>query len=120
MKLVYDSLTGNTRRFAEQLALASGLPLETVTAYTGGPALLLTYTFAQGSVPDQTAKFLSRHASQLRGVVSSGSFHWGQNFGRAGRSIAEQFGVPLVAIINKSGSQADLALVKDWLHAQMD
>lgn len=115
MKIVYDSLTGNTRRFAERLARDTGLPVESVGAYQGGDALLLTYTFGRGEVPASTSSFLAQHAASIRGVVSSGSFHWGANFGRAGKLIAEQLGIPLVSIINKAGSQKDVEVIKTWI-----
>ncbi|WP_027460091.1 class Ib ribonucleoside-diphosphate reductase assembly flavoprotein NrdI [Deinococcus murrayi] len=118
MILLYDSLTGNTRRFAEQLAARLGLPAAPLAAYAGGDALLLTYTFGRGEVPASTRQFLAQFAPQVRGVVASGSYHWGQNFGRAGRVIAAEWGIPLVAIINKSGSQADLERVQQWIVGQ--
>ncbi|MBI0445392.1 class Ib ribonucleoside-diphosphate reductase assembly flavoprotein NrdI [Deinococcus sp. DB0503] len=118
MILVYDSLTGNTRRFAERVGGALGLPVMPLAHYPGGDALLLTYTFGQGEVPGSTQRFLAQHAPQVRGVVSSGSYHWGTNFGRAGRRIAENWGIPLVAIINKAGSQADLERVQQWIVGQ--
>lgn len=119
MKLVYDSMTGNVRRFAEKVA-AGDLVMESVTDYTGGDALLLTYTFGKGEVPASTSTFLSRHGEQVRGVVSSGSYHWGEDFGRAGRTIAEKLDVPLVRIINKGGSEADVQAVREWIDGQMD
>ena len=62
-------------------------------------------------VPESTARFLERYADGLRGVVSSGSFHWGAHFARAGEQISGRYGVPLVAKLNKSGSEADAQVV---------
>lgn len=122
MQLVYDSLTGNVRRFARQvqqdflsrygqelclLDLRQSVPSENY--------LLLTYTFGTGAVPQTTADFLQQHASGLRGVVASGSFHWGSDFGRAGDVIAQQYGVPFLARLNKSGSEQDREVVLQWL-----
>lgn len=120
MQLVYDSLTGNVRRFAEDLARQlGGAPLlavrEAQEVLPGGDYLLLTYTFGTGGVPASTQAFLQQHASRLRGVVSSGSFHWGHNFARAADVIAGQYGVPVVAKVNKAGSAADRARVLDWV-----
>ncbi|MFC6659467.1 class Ib ribonucleoside-diphosphate reductase assembly flavoprotein NrdI [Deinococcus multiflagellatus] len=83
-----------------------------------GPYLLLTYTFGQGQVPASTQAFLAQHAAGLRGVVASGSYHWGAHFARAGTLIAAQYGVPLVARLNKGGTAADRAQVTAWLRAQ--
>ncbi|WP_261665210.1 class Ib ribonucleoside-diphosphate reductase assembly flavoprotein NrdI [Deinococcus sp. Marseille-Q6407] len=119
MQLIYDTLTGNTRRFTLKVADCTGLEAVALAeADPRGPYLLLTYTFGSGVLPDSTAAFLRRHSPWLRGVVSSGSFHWGENFGRAGDVIAGQYGVPFVARVNKSGSAADVQAVAAWLSRQ--
>lgn len=114
--LVYDSLTGNVRRFAEGVGAELGLALGRVQ---GGPPaapyLLLTYTFGTGEVPQSTRRFLDAHAGGLRGVVSSGSYHWGHNFARAADRIAAEYGVPIVAKLNKGGTAADRETVRRWL-----
>lgn len=115
-------MTGNVRRFAASVqALAAGTAgtqfkvLDLRKAVPSGDFLLMTYTFGSGGVPDTTARFLTDHAAGLRGVVSSGSFHWGANFGRAGDHISGRYGVPLVARINKGGTAADRQTVAAWL-----
>lgn len=119
LTLVYDSLTGNVRRFTQALADELNLPLSRVQ--DGPPAgefLLLTYTFGTGEVPASTRAFLHGQALGLRGVVSSGSFHWGTNFARAADRIAAEYGVPVVAKLNKGGTGADHDVVAAWLRAQ--
>lgn len=117
LHLVYDSLTGNVRRFAESLARELTLPLSPIQ---GGPPtapyLLLTYTFGTGEVPKSTDRFLKAHAAGLRGVVASGSYHWGHNFARAADLIAAEYDVPIVAKLNKGGTTADRQEVLRWLH----
>lgn len=109
-------MTGNVRRFSYRLQEASGAPaFDLRVNEPSEPFLLITYTFGQGDVPASTKRFLVQHAAGLCGVVASGSFHWGRDFARAGDHIAERFGVPLVAKINKSGSAADTRTVADWL-----
>ncbi len=114
--VVYDSLTGNVRRFAESLALEWPLTLSHVQdAAPQADFLLLTYTFGNGQLPDSTRTFLDAHHAGLRGVVSSGSYHWGPNFARAADLIAAEYGVPIVARLNKGGSVADRQEVLRWL-----
>lgn len=115
-------MTGNVRRFAAGVQAlaggAAGRPFEVLDlrkAVPSGDFLLMTYTFGSGGVPETTARFLADHAAGLRGVVSSGSFHWGANFGRAGDHISGRYGVPLVARINKGGTLADRQMVAAWL-----
>ncbi len=119
MQLIYDSLTGNVRRLAQTLAgqLGGPAPVGVLSAEPAHGYLLLTYTFGTGGVPASTQAFLERHAAGLCGVVSSGSFHWGHNFARAADVIAGQYGVPVVAKINKSGNAADQQRVLDWIRA---
>ncbi|ULH17470.1 class Ib ribonucleoside-diphosphate reductase assembly flavoprotein NrdI (plasmid) [Deinococcus sp. KNUC1210] len=121
MQIVFDSMTGNVRRFAAGVQLLlDGLPVHDLRRdVPAGEYLLMTYTFGTGGVPETTARFLAQQAGGLRGVVSSGSFHWGTNFARAGEQIAAQYGVPLVAKINKAGNAADRELVASWLRTQM-
>ncbi|GGO31621.1 class Ib ribonucleoside-diphosphate reductase assembly flavoprotein NrdI [Deinococcus humi] len=119
MLLAYDSLTGNVRRLAQELA--GSLDIEVVDVRSHPPSreyLLLTYTFGTGQVPDSTRNFLDQHGHLLRGVVSSGSYHWGQNFARAADVIAVRYGVPIVAKVNKGGTAADRACVLAWLREQ--
>lgn len=120
MQLIFDTMTGNTRRFAHKVAALTGLEVTPLAqADPQEPYLLFTYTFGSGVIPDSTAAFLGQHAPLLRGVVSSGSFHWGDNFGRAGDLIAAQYGVPFVARVNKSGNAEDVQQVADWIHGQL-
>lgn len=119
MLLAYDSLTGNVRRLARELAGALGTEVVDVRAQAPERTyLLLTYTFGTGQVPDSTRRFLAQHGHLLRGVVSSGSYHWGQNFARAADVIAQTYGVPVVAKVNKGGTAADRARVLAWLGEQ--
>ena len=119
MQLVYDSLTGNVRRFAQAVALECGgaelLDLRQQTPER--EFLLLTYTFGTGEVPATTQKFLQSHGHLLRGVVASGSFHWGRNFARAADLIAAEYRVPVVAKLNKGGTLGDRQSVSHWLRS---
>lgn len=120
LQLIYDSLTGNVRRFAQAVAQDIG-EIDVLDARQQAPRhefLLLTYTFGTGEVPASTQQFLQAHGHLLRGVVSSGSYHWGHNFARAADLIAAEYRVPVVAKLNKGGTAADREWVVAWLRAQ--
>ncbi|RJF68918.1 class Ib ribonucleoside-diphosphate reductase assembly flavoprotein NrdI [Deinococcus cavernae] len=120
LQLVYDSMTGNVRRFAGLVAREVG-DIDLLDARQQSPQrefLLLTYTFGTGEVPASTRQFLHSHAPLLRGVVASGSFHWGKNFARAADLIAAEHHVPIVAKLNKGGTGADRERVVAWLREQ--
>ncbi|THF85523.1 class Ib ribonucleoside-diphosphate reductase assembly flavoprotein NrdI [Deinococcus sp. KSM4-11] len=117
MHLVFDSLTGNVRRLAHRIAArAAGMDVQDVrSGWIGDPFLLLTYTFHRGDVPESTRAFLRGAGRGLRGVVASGSYHWGTNFARAADVIAAEHAVPIIAKVNKGGTDADVALILAWL-----
>lgn len=126
MRLVYDSLTGNVRRFTrgvqQEFLNRYGLELPLLEVQRGAPGgdyLLLTYTFGEGEVPRSTARFLAEHSAGLRAVVASGSFHWGPNFGRAGDIIAHHYSVPFLVRLNKAGNQKDKETVIVWLAREL-
>ena len=81
----------------------------------GDDFLLLTYTFHRGAVPGSTRAFLALHGHRLQGVVASGSYHWGEHFARAADLIASEYHVPVVAKVNKSGTDADVARIAHWV-----
>lgn len=117
MVVYFESMTGNVRRFLAKVVERVGVELrdlKTAPAPTE-PFVLMTHTFGRGEVPIQTARFLDAHGALLRGVAVSGSYHWGENFGRAGDVIARQYGVPLIVRVNKSGDDGDAERLAAWL-----
>lgn len=118
MQVVYDSLTGNMKRLAYELAERASVDVLPVTEVPKGRYLLLTYTFGSGEVPQSTQRFLQAHAGGLCGVVSSGSFHWGHRFARAADLISVQYGVPVVAKLNKGGTLEERQAICEWVQAR--
>lgn len=121
MEIWYDSLTGNVRHFVRLVTQSYPVPAHDLKSSQCPPRqlLLITYTFGNGAVPDSTKTFLQQNSSLMRGVVASGSYHWGDNFAKAADQISQQYNVPLIAKINKRGSQADVAAVARWLQHQL-
>lgn len=125
MNIFFDSMTGNTRRLAtrtQQLLRARGIEIEIGDIRQGdvprGPYVLITHTFDRGGVPRTTQDFLARHSRWMQAVASSGTHNWGADFARAADTISTQFGVPMLAKINKSGSQQDVDLIAQWIIEQ--
>ncbi|MED4892459.1 MULTISPECIES: class Ib ribonucleoside-diphosphate reductase assembly flavoprotein NrdI [Heyndrickxia] len=104
--IYYASLTGNVRRFVSKTGLAAEeiQPGLTVTE----PFVLVTYTIGFGEVPPKVSKFLETNGHLLRGVAVSGNRNWGDNYGRAGDIIAEQYGVPLLLKFELAGTENDV------------
>jgi protein involved in ribonucleotide reduction len=116
MQVVFYSLSGNTRRFAERL----GFPLERIAP--GGslvmdqPYVLLTPTYS-GKVPKPVLDFLQRPENRnwIRGVVTSGNTNFGADYARAGRTISEICGVPHVHSFELTGLPEDLEAVREHI-----
>ncbi|WP_195574479.1 class Ib ribonucleoside-diphosphate reductase assembly flavoprotein NrdI [Paenibacillus sp. 1001270B_150601_E10] len=110
MRIVFDSKTGNVKRFVGKLdmectQITPDLEMEE-------PYILITYTTGFGQAPQATKDFLSRNGRLPLAVASSGNMNWGTNYGRAANLIAEQYGVPILMKFELSGTPKDVARFK--------
>lgn len=114
--IVYDSMLGKTRSFAERLGKELQLPVSSVSDYTDSePFVLITYTINFGQVPATTNDFLREHHSKLLGVISGGNKVWGDNFGKAADTISQSYGVPLVHKFELKGNASDIKTIRERL-----
>lgn len=114
MLIIYDSLTGQTKRFAKNL----GYEMMHVKLYEGEPKddiFLLTRSFNFGQIPDTTLKFLDKYGDLVIGCAVSGNKNWGVNYGKAGERIQTLYNIPLVLKFEASGFKEDHETVKDWI-----
>lgn len=51
--------------------------------------------------------------AQLQAVAASGNRNWGQNFAKAGRTISEEYNVPLLMKFEVQGTNNDVIEFKD-------
>ncbi len=114
MFIVFDSKTGNVRRFAQKL----GLPEHNLIELKAGlkvyePFILLTYTTGMGQVPQTTLDFLKANHTNLYAVVSSGNKNWGQNFALSANKISNMYGVPILHKFEMSGMPEDVEIVRE-------
>ncbi|WP_088549456.1 class Ib ribonucleoside-diphosphate reductase assembly flavoprotein NrdI [Paenibacillus aquistagni] len=110
MRIIFDSKTGNVKRFVGKLdmectQITPELEIEE-------PYILITYTTGFGQAPQMTKDFLSRNGRLPLAVASSGNMNWGNNYGRAANLIAEQYGVPVLMKFELSGTQKDVVRFK--------
>jgi len=110
MLIVFDTLTGNVRRFVNKLdyrsiAIKDGLQMEE-------PYILVTYTTGLGFVPDTTQKFLKNNSQHLRGIAASGNRNFGKYFAIAADEIANQYQVPIIHKFEFAGAPSDMELFK--------
>jgi len=122
MILAFDSMTGNTKRFVQKVVKSTGIKTLEIRKISEDTVLeedfvLVTHTFGKGQVPESTRKFLMKNSGRLRAVSSSGSVHWGANFGKAADILSVEYTVPILAKFNKSGHTEDVDKVSGWLIA---
>ena len=117
MMIAYYSLTGNVHRFAHKLGRPGALYTikPGVCAVLTEPFVLITPTTGFGQVPATVAEFVANNSDTLRGVVASGNVNWGANFGKAGRTISEQYDVPLIHTFELSGTDVDVRIVNEYI-----
>ncbi|SDC51385.1 protein involved in ribonucleotide reduction [Paenibacillus sp. UNCCL117] len=106
MLVVYDSKTGNVRRFVRKLNVRS-LQIEDAML-TQEPFVLVTYTTGFGQVPDRVAAFLRANGAYLQGVAASGNRNWGSGFALSADKIAQEYRVPVLAKFELAGTQRDV------------
>lgn len=114
MLVVFDSLTGQTKRFAQKLEY----PTIHIKLYEGDPncdIFLVTRNINFGSIPETTKNFLDLYKDRVIGVAVSGNKNWGENYGKAGDSIQALYNIPLILKFEGSGFPKDVLLVKEWL-----
>lgn len=117
MRLVYASLTGNSRSFVNKL-LETNKSIETLEIKSGeevveGEYLLLTYTTGQGQTPPKVEKFLIINGRGLLGVIGSGNKNWGSNYCKGALRVAYKYGVPCYHTFQMRGSVEDVQKVSD-------
>ncbi len=116
MIVVFFSVSGNTKRFAERLGfdcqrIAIGQELIATQPY-----VLLTPTYS-GKVPKPVADFLERPENRewIRGVVTSGNTNFGADYAKAGRTIAQIAQVPLLYSFELTGLPEDVIAVREHI-----
>lgn len=117
MIVVYDSLTGQGKRFADKL----GYQVEDIKTFetkANTPLFLVTRSFNFGEVTREAAAFLAAYHHLVIGVAVTGNRNWGTNFGAAGDKITAKYGIPLVLKFEALGMPEDVIKVKHWLDHQ--
>ena len=114
MIVVYDSLTGNTKKAAEKL----GMKTKKINSYENDDdkkIFLMTRSQGFGEVPKTTLEFLNKYSKRVVGVAVSGNKNWGKNFGKAGRIIESKYNIPLVCIFEGIGFDQEIKKIKEFL-----
>lgn len=105
MLVVYDSKTGNVKRFINKLNMRS-MPIDEQKS-VDEPFVLVTYTTGFGQVPEKVSNFLKRNFENLRGVSASGNRNWGTGFAKSADTISQMYDVPVILKFELSGTSQD-------------
>lgn len=112
IRIIYYSITGNTKAFAERFT-AEGFEVEALKdANPSEPFVLFTPTYTFGEVPVKVQRFLEDHSEYLAAVVSFGNRNWGEEFGKAGDVISTNYGVPLLYKVELRGVDKDFHKIR--------
>lgn len=108
MLIVYDSRTGNVKRFINNLKL--NIPMIQVTdgLIVNEPFILVTYTTKIGQTPQTTLDFLKNNHNYLLSVASSGNKNWGQYFAKSADNISQMYHVPILFKFELFGTPNDI------------
>lgn len=111
MKVYYDSMTGNVKRFIQKL----NLPCEQIQEdkIATEDYILITYTTGFGNVPERVEHFLQQNYEHLQAVASSGNRNWGDMFGASGDKISKLYNVPLLHKFELAGTSKDVEIFKE-------
>ena len=111
MIIYYDTLTGNTKRFAEKVQkkrpeweIIKIKPKEIINR----PGHLITFTIGIGNIPLTTTIFVKNNTQNILTISSTGNRNWGENFGLAADKISKHYKIPFLMKIEMSGLQNDV------------
>lgn len=105
MLIVYDSMTGNIKRFISRLNLDVIQLHDNIVI--NEPFILVTYTTGLGEVPNSTIIFLEDNHQLLKGVASSGNKNFGKLFAIAADTISREYHIPVLLKFELSGTKQD-------------
>ena len=110
--VVYDSLTGLGKKFANSLGLAS----QSVWKKLEGPCILVSRNSGAGQIPWTTKRFIRKYRHLIKGFVINGNQkRYPRTFCGATDKIVEQYGLHHIRNIEGSGTEADRQAVRDFL-----
>ncbi|MDH6363560.1 protein involved in ribonucleotide reduction [Enterococcus sp. PF1-24] len=108
MKIVYFSLTGQTRRFVNKLALSNAEI--TADLQINEPFILIVPTYSSELVAP-VSEFLNRnhHQSLCLGIAGNGNRNFADAFIHTAKRLAKEYQLPLLFAFEFSGTNEDVA-----------
>ncbi len=115
MKVVVDSFTGLSWRFASHLKYDCIKIADIDLANFDEKFFLVTRCYGFGEIPDSTIKLLRRYYLNCVGVAVSGNRNWGSNYCIVGDKIENIYNIPCVCKFEGSGFSKDWQKVNEFI-----
>ncbi len=114
MKLVYMSLTGQTRRFVNKLSVDSLEVKKNDYVKLNEPFMVIipTYAYEVTSIVDEFLDFEENYKF-LKGVCGSGNRNFNELFCFSAKDMAKKYNVPLIHCFEFQGSQIDVEIINN-------
>lgn len=114
MIVVYDSLTGKAKSFAQRLGYPT-MDIKDVTELNDD-VFLVTRNEGYGEIPKSTLSFLRIHYKKVVGMAVSCNPKWKNYYGASGDRLARIYKIHLVSKFDGPGQQADVDEVLAYLN----
>lgn len=112
MIAVFDSLTGEGRKFAESL----GLPTQSVRDRLDDDCILITRNTGMGQIPLTTKIFVKNNKDRIKGFVNNGNSRMHSlTFCGASSKLEKKYGLKLIRNIDQGGTAEDVEAVKQYI-----
>ena len=116
MKIVYASRKGHVEAVINNLGITDALKIVEGTERIDGDYVIFTYTYGNGILPPKVKTFLENNPG-VKAVVSSGnSERHPDTYNFAADIIAREYGAAIIAKIDGSGTEQDMADIKKALN----
>lgn len=117
MKVVFHTLTGQTKRFIQKLDLPSEAIVELSpvgqSPLLSEPFILILPTYNDSI--DFVEDFLVENQTFCRGIIGIGNRNFGTDFCREARELSQEYHLPLLYELEFNGTEADINTVKGIL-----
>ena len=115
MKIVFMSLTGQTRKFVNKLNMETiELTPENAFRPIEEPFIIVAPTYDK-EVTDILVDFIEtgRNRSWFKGVAGGGNVKFGELFGFSAKDVARDYSVPLLHLFEFQGNEKDIQILKE-------
>ncbi len=117
MIVVYDSLTGEGKKFAESL----GYPTQSIKEELNEDCILVTRNIGLGQIPLTTKSFVKKNKDKIQGFVNNGNLKMHRlTYCGASDKLVKKYGLVMIRNIDRGGNEEDIQAVKDFLEHKVN